>query len=231
MKMKIQRLLFIMILIIIVSFFIAVNYSTGAEWKGEVRTYKTIPAFTDSEKVVQSGTGLQVSLHHKNLYAYLSKDTTPIRFAGQSGIDIDLWSVGIGIQQRLNKHFLFSFDAGWYEPKGSGLGVQWTYPDSPFSEGLCRYLNKYLAPDTTHPVWDYYTYDLHGAIGGKLNIEFEHEVTDNLVFNIFTGFRYLKMLENVQGHDYGFDHIGYWTVRYDRDFSCWQIGMALTYSF
>ncbi len=199
--------------------------------------YKTVAS--DTESIVQSGAGLQLSLHRKSLYFYVSKDANRVRFAGQGGPDINIWSVGIGMQRKL-RYLILSIDAGWYEPRFGEMGEPQNYYSSPFAEGLCRYLNQYLMPDTgDQPFvsnWDYYTLDYLGSIGGKLSLNFEYPITGSVSFNMTGGYRYLKLLENVKGRDYDGGHgrlgnAGCWTVRYDRDFSGWMIGGMVVVKF
>lgn len=224
-KWLIAALFALMIIIMI-----AVNVRAESDWKLSANIYKTVAS--DVESIVQSGSGLQISLHRKSLYFYISKDVNQVRFAGQSGPDINLWSAGIGMKRKI-RYLTLSLDVGWYEPRFSKMGEPQPYPDTPFAEGLCRYLNKYLMPDDGYPAWDYYSYNLQGAIGGKLGLSFEYPITDWMSFNMTTGYRYLKLLENIQGRNYpGNDpYPGYWTVRYERDFSGWMIGGSFVVEF
>lgn len=210
---------------------------TENEWQLSAKLYKTVA--TDPESILQSGEGIQLSLHRKNLYFYLSKDTNQVRFAGQGGPDVNLWSAGIGTQRIVGEYLILSIDIGWYQAMFSEMREPQIYPTSgPFSEGLCRYLNKFLLPDYGYPAWDYYTLDYpHGSIRGKINLTFEYPITEKISFNMTAGYRYLKLMENVQGRHY-LDHEGtinwatnYWTIRYDRDFSAYIIGGQFNYKF
>ena len=109
----------------------------------------------------------------------------------------------------------------------------------PFSEGLCRYMNQYLAPDTSYPAWDNYSLTYHGGLGAKVGFTFEIPVTSWMNFEINANYRYLKFLEHVQGK-HNLDHPGqsaefwaanYWTIRYDRDFSAFMIGGSINIPF
>lgn len=227
---------FIIFLLIILMFLILFyeNVRAESDWGLSANLYKTVAS--DVESIVQSGTGLQVSLHRKSLFLYLSKDINQVRFAGQSGPYINLWSAGVGTQHRIGKHLTLSMDVGWYEPKFKEMGEPQIYPDSgPLSEGLCRYLNKFLMPDDGYPAWDYYTLEYHGAIGGKFSLAFEYPITESVSLNMMGGYRYLKLLENVQGRNWSDGNdwaaTNYWTVRYDRDFSGWMIGGAFVVKF
>ena len=210
----------------------------NAEWSSSVNVYKTVAS--DVESIVQSGAGVQLSLHSGNAFLYISKDVNQVRFAGQSGPGINLWSAGIGMQRTIGKHLTLSLDAGWYEPRFKDMGDPEPYYSSSFAEGLCRYLNNFLMPTNQDqpyvPAWDYYTLEYQGAIGGKLNLVFEYPLTEKVSFNMIGGYRYLKLLENVTGQDYdgGYSRLGeagHWTIRHDRDFSGWMIGGAFTYKF
>jgi len=217
---------------------IAVSVKAESNYNLSTSLYRTVAS--DAESIVQSGAGLQVSLHRENLFLYLSKDQHRVRFAGQGGPDINLWSAGAGMQRKIGEHLTLSVDAGWYEPRFREMGEPQEYYSSPFAEGLCRYLNNYLMPtDQMQPYipnWDYYTLAYKGAIGGKLNLAFEYPITERFSFNMTAGYRYLKLLENVKGQDYdgGYARLGEagcWTVRYDRDFSAWVIGGAFVFEF
>ncbi len=210
-----------------------------SDWALKTFLYQTMP--TDSEAIVQTGKGLQISLHRKNLYLYLSRDVNQVRFAGQGGPDVNLWSLGVGMQHRIGKHLNLSVDVGWYEPKFKKMGEPQDWNSSAFSEGLLRYLNKFLAPENQGghpwiPNWDYYSLKYYGSVGGKLNLSFEQPLTENITFNITAGYRYLKLLENVKGEDYdgGYARLGEagcWTIRKDRDWSSFIIGGMLEYKF
>jgi len=208
------------------------------DWQLSTDIYKTVAS--DVESIVQSGAGLQVSLHRKSLFLYLSKDVNQVRFAGQGGPDVNLWSAGIGMQHKAGKHLTISLDIGWYEPIFKENGEPQSYYSSSFAEGLNRYLNNFLMPDyggqTFYPVWDYYSLEYHGSIGGKISLAFEYPITKRASFNLTGGYRYLKLLENVKGEDYdgGYARLGEagcWTIRYDRNFSAWIIGGAFVYRF
>ena len=209
------------------------------DWQLSANLYKTVAS--DVESIVQSGAGLQISLSRNSLFLYLSKDVNQVRFAGQGGPGVNLWSAGIGTQHRIGKHLMLSLDAGWYEPRFAEMGEPQDWNSSPFSEGLLRYLNKFLMPENQgpHPYipnWDYYTLEYHGSIGGKLSLAFEYPITERFSFNMTAGYRYLKLLENVKGQDYdgGYERLGElgcWTVRYDRDFSGWMIGGMFVFKF
>ncbi len=199
--------------------------------------YKTVAS--DVESVVQSGEGVQISLHRNDLYLYLSKDINAVRFAGQRGPDVNLWSAGIGVQRQIVKYLTLSLDAGWYEPKFREMGEPQEYYSSSFAEGLCRYLNAYLVDSGDqgyYPNWDYYTLTYQGAIGGKLSLAFEYPITDRFSLSMTAGYRYLKLLENVRGRDYdgGYERLGgagHWTIKYERDFSGFMIGGMFVVAF
>ena len=203
------------------------------DWQLSASLYRTI--ISDPESVIQSGSGLQGSIHWKSLLFYISKDENQVRPAGQGGPDINLWSAGIDIERKVGKHLTLSLSAGWYEPVAKWLGKPQIYPESSFSEGLCRELNKFLIPDNGYPAWDYYVLNYRGGIGGKLNLNFEYPLTKNISFNMTTGYRFLKLEENIQGRNFSngndWEAVNYWTVRYDRDFSGWMIGGAFTFRF
>ena len=208
------------------------------EWELRTSVYKTVAL--DQESIVQSGSGLQVSLHRKNIYLYMSKDVNQVRFVGQGGPDVNLWSAGIGMQHILSKYLSLSADVGWYESRFKEMGEPQDYYSSPFAEGLCRYLNNFLMPTNQMqpyvPNWEYYTLDYHGSIGGKLKLDFEYPITKNISFNMTTGYRYLKLLEHVTGQDYdgGYARLGeagHWTIKKDRDFSGWIIGGGIVILF
>lgn len=102
-------------LFLLMTLMFSANAKAESDWQLSTSVYKTVAS--DSESIVQSGAGLQVSLHRKSLFLYLSKDVNQVRFSGQSGPDVNLWSAGIGMQHRIGKHLFISLDVGWYEPK------------------------------------------------------------------------------------------------------------------
>ena len=223
---------------IIILILIFASTANANDWKLLANLHKTVAS--DTESIVQSGAGLQVSLHRKSLFLYLSKDVHQVRFAGQGGPDINLWSAGIGMQHKAGKHLTIALDAGWYEPIFKDNGEPQPYYSSPFSEGLNRYLNIFLMPTNQLqpyvPNWDYYSLEYHGSLGGKISLAFEYPITERTSFNLTGGYRYLKLLENVRGEDYdgGWERLGEagcWTVRYDRDFSGWMIGGGIVILF
>ncbi len=230
-----KHLLALMVSIIIISA-LTVDASE-IDWKLSANFHKTVAS--DVESIVQSGEGVQVSLHRNSLFLYLSKDINQVRFAGQGGPDVNLWSAGIGAQRKIVRHLTLSVDAGWYEPRFRKMGKPQDYYSSPFAEGLCRYMNAYLADrgdQGYYPDWDYYTLTYQGAIGGKLSLAFEYPITDRLSFNATAGYRYLKLLENVTGQDYdgGYERLGeagYWTTKYERDFSGFMVGGMFVVAF
>jgi len=231
---KIIKITIVLLSLLMVGIMIYANIVEAADWQVKGSHYKTISS--DPELIVQSGYGYQLSLHKNNVYLYLSKDTVPLRFGGQGAIDLNLWSAGIGMQRKIKKYLILSFDAGWYEPRHSKLDEPQPYGSSPFAEGLCRYVNKFLIPDDGYPAWEYYKLNYFGAIGGELNLEFEYPFTKKMSLNISTGYRYLKLFERVSGEDYdgGWARLGEegsWQVKKDRDFSSWQIGLNLSYAF
>ena len=208
-------------------------------WSLKASCYKIVAL--DSESVVQSGLGTQVSLYHNNLYLYLSTDLNQLRFAGQDGPDVILWSLGIGVERKIVDHLTLSIDIGWYEPTFKEKGEPQDWDSSPFSEGLLRYLNKFLMPENQggHPYipnWEYYSLNYKGGIGGKLNLAFEYSLTQNISFDMTAGYRYLKIYEVIIGADYdgGWDRLGrggYWAIQQERDFSSFIIGGKLSYKF
>jgi len=229
-------ILLLIVLMVIILFYS--NVRAESDWKLSANIYKAVAA--DPESIVQSGAGVQVSLHRKSLYLYLSKDVNQVRFAGQGGPDISLWSAGIGMQRTVGEYLTLSLDAGWYEPIFEDMGEPEPYYSSPFAEGLCRYLNNFLMPTNQEqpyiPAWNYYTLEYHAGMGGKLNLAFEYPVTEKISLDMAAGYRYLKLLEHITGQDYdgGYSRLGEdgcWTIRHERDFSAWMIGGALTFKF
>ena len=213
--------------------------TASADWSFSTTVYQSTS--TDPEAIVQQGYGLQATLLHKIGYLYISKDVLPVRFGGQGGPDINLWSAGLGMQHKIGKHFTVSADIGWYEPKFDEMGKPQGLYSGSFAEGLMRYLNKFLMPENqgVHPYipnWEYYTYALSGSLGGKFTLGLEYPITENILFNMTTGYRYLKLREHITGQDYdgGYARLGeagHWTIKKDRDFSGWIIGGGIVILF
>ena len=218
--------------IIIFIFFLA-STAHADEWELRTSVYKTVAL--DQESIVQSGAGLQVSIHRKSLFLYMSKDVNQVRFAGQGGPDVNFWSLGIGMEHKLGKHLTLAVDVGWYEPKFKEMGEPQGLYSGPFAEGLMRYLNNFLSPENqgVHPYipnWEYYSLEYKGGIGGKLGLAFEYPITEKIAFEMKAGYRYLKVQEHIVGADYD-GGSGWWTIRYDRDFSAWMIGGVIVILF
>lgn len=214
--------------VIILSIFIIIfsAISANAGWKLSATAYQS--SSMDSEAIVQQGYGLQAALHYKSGYFYISDDIIPVRFGGQRGVDINLWSAGFGIEHKIGKHFTFSCDAGWYEPVFSEEGRQQIIHDKYMAEGLMLYLNDFLSLPPRQ--WDYYTLNYHGSIGGKLNLSFSYPVCSWLSLEMATSYRYLKLTERIRGKDFGND-VAYWTIKQDRNFSGWLIGGGIIILF
>lgn len=213
---------------------IASTASVNADWKLSTSAYQSISM--DAEAIVQQGCGLQAALHYKSGYLYISDDILPVRFGGQRGVDISLWSAGFGFSHKISEHFTFSCDAGWYEPVFKEEGKPQIFrledgthaPQTHLAEGLWLYLNDYWAMDNRN--WDYYTLDYHGSIGGKLNIAFSYPVCEWLSLDMAGSYRYLQLPERIRGKDYGND-IAFWALKQDRDFSGWLIGVGVSIIF
>lgn len=199
---------------------------SASDWKLSTTAYQSISM--DSEAVVQQGYGLQAALHYKSGYFYISDDILPVRFGGQRGVDINLWSAGVGITHKVSDYFTFSCDVGWYEPVFSEEGRQQIIHDTHLAEGLMLYLNDFLA--LTPRQWDYYTLNYHGSIGGKLNLSFSYPVCDWLSLEMATSYRYLQLTERIRGKNFGND-VWFWQIRQDRDFSGWLVGGGITILF
>lgn len=224
---------FILLMIMII-FSINANAESQSDWKLSASLYKVIAS--DPDSILQSGFGLQMSLHKKSVFLYISKDIMPVRFAGQGGPDVDLWSIGFGFDRKLGEYLTLTCDIGWYEAGFKGEGDPQVYPNSSFSEGLCRYLNYFLQPDDGYPAWDYYTLDYdYGSIGGKIGLSFDYPITNWMSVDMKVGYRYLKLSESVKGKNWsdGTDwaSINWWQIKYDRDFSGWCVGGAFNIYF
>lgn len=227
-EMKYFKHLLALIMSIIIISALTIDASE-IDWRLSANLYKTVAS--DVESIVQSGKGIQISLHRNSLYLYLSKDINQVKFAGQHGPDVDLWSAGIGAQRKIVEHLTLSVDAGWYEPNFRKMGKPQDHNSTPFGEGLGRYLNAFLVDGDAsgyHP-FDYYTLNYKGAIGGKLGLTFEYPITDRFSFNMTAGYRYLKLFESVVGKEY--DGPGCWVIGYDRDFSGFMIGGMFVVAF
>jgi len=224
-------------LLLIISFVFIVTGANADEWELRTSVYKTVAL--DQESIVQSGSGLQLSLHRKNIYLYMSKDVNQVRFVGQGGPDVNLWSAGIGMQHSIGKHLNLSVDVGWYEPRFKEMGEPQDYMSSTMAEGLGRYLNSrvtHIGGQGYYDQWEYYKLNYHGSIGGKINVSFEQPITENIVFSLSAGYRYLKLLEHISGEDYDgglsrLGELGSWQIRKDRDFSSFIVGGTLSYKF
>ncbi len=206
------------------------------DWRLTTSVWQTTPV---DNGIVQTGTGKQIAVHYKSFYIYISQDENQVRFTGQGGPTVRYWSIGPGIERVIGKNLKLFIDVGWYEPNFDRMEDLIPANSDPFSEGLCRYMNQYLAPDTSYPAWDNYSLTYHGGLGAKVGFTFEIPVTSWMNFEINANYRYLKFLEHVQGK-HNLDHPGqsaefwaasYWTIRYDRDFSAFMIGGSINIPF
>ncbi len=205
------------------------NVTYGFE--SNVSTYQTIAS--DSENIVQGGYGFQVSLSKNNWYMYASADKNPVRFSGQGGTDIDIYSIGIGLKHAFGENLNLFFDVGWYEPKYDDSN-QDTYDnafETTLAEGLWIHLNDKLAGTGQEYKWQYYTLEYNGGIGGKIGIEYNKSVFKNTDLNISTRYRYLTLEEMIKGKNYEGFTSGWWEYKEDRDFSGWQVSIGITYKF
>lgn len=229
---------FMAFLVVLVSLCIT-HWAYGSDnFEVDIFAYKTIPLYNDSEGVVQDGYGTQVSFLYKGVFGiYVSNDITPLRYAGQSGVNLDIKSIGLVLQKKFENGIKVGLDFGWYEPNFSGMGELQSGNSSPFTEGLCRYMNKFLAPDDSYPAWDNYSLDFQGAIGAKFRFNYEYSLTEWLLFDISLGIRYLNLIENVKGkHDPiarndDFWVNNYWTIKFKRSFTTAQIGAGIKILF
>jgi hypothetical protein len=232
------------LIMVMILFFVNPVYGTETEkeknWKLTASVWQTMPV--SDEGIVQTGIGKQLALHYKSFYIYLSKDESPLRFMGQSGPTLEYWSIGPGVERVIGKHLKLFADFGWYEPSFDRMGELIPGNSDPFSEGLCRYMNKYLAPDTSYPAWDFYSANYQGGIGAKVGLTFEYPLTSWMTLELNASYRYLKFIENVKGkhdpdhprspgQDADFWINNYWTIKYDRNFSAYMIGGSISIPF
>lgn len=223
-----KKLLLIVICILFPSISLANNRSN---WKLSASAYQTIPS--SSEDVVQSGSGLQALLYYKSTYIYLSRDRIPIRFGGQRGTDIDVWSLGIGFERKLTDRLIMFCDAGWYEPQFRQDGeLLKLWGTEHLAEGLNIYLNNKLASASSlgYYEWDAYSLEYSGSIGGRIGLCFEQPISEHFIFGLSIGYQYLRFSEMVKGKDHNNDR-GWWEYKHDRDFSNYQMGLKLTWIF
>jgi len=199
------------------------------DWSGQAKVYKTISS--DSENIVQSGSGLEVSLKHikTGLYPYISYDINPVRFGGQRGADINLWGFGLGIEKKVVEGLNLFCQAGWYQPQWEHNAELLPFNNTEhLAEGLWIYLNNKLAP--LNRTWDAYSLDYHGNIGGIVGANWILPVTNAIDINLSGSYRYLKLQEMVKGMDYG-NTTGWWEYKQDRDFSGFQVGLGIEVRF
>lgn len=222
-----MRNLFAALVMLAMSNIISVAYS----YESSISTYQTIAS--DLDNIVQNGYGFQVSLHKNNWYVYTSIDKNPVRFSGQSGTDIDIYSIGVGFEHTFGKEFNLFFDVGWYEPKydGSNQDVYDNAFETTLAEGLWIHLNNKLAGTGQEYKWQYYTLEYNGNIGGKIGLEYSKPIFKSTVLNISARYRYLSMGEMIKGINYEGFTSGWWEYKETRDFSGWQISIGVIYEF
>jgi len=206
--------------------FLLFSFSASAEWSGQAKIYKTIPS--DVENIVQTSTGIQIQTIHEEtgLYPYLSYEVIPIRFGGQRGADIPLWGLGVGIKRPIANQFNVFCQIGWFQPKWEKDGESQILWKDHVAEGLAFYLNNKLECVW----WDAYSLEYHGNIGGIMGADFILPLSDNVDFNMFGAYRYLKLQEMIKAYHVPWDG-GWWEYKQDRDFSGWQAGLGIEVKF
>jgi len=218
-----KRLIFIFLLLPAIVF-------ADDNWSGQAKIYKTMP--TDTERIVQTSTGLQVSLRHikTGLYPFLSYDITPIRFGGQRGADIDLWGFGFGIEREVIDKLTLFCQVGWYQPQWEHNGEPLVFGSEHLTEGLWIYTNQKLVPPFGQINFPMYSLEYHGNIGGVVGANFAIPLSDNIDFNLSGAYRYLKLQEMIKGI-FSIDNPDCWQYKQDRDFSGWQVGLGIEWRF
>ena len=232
-----RRFMAVLIVLIIICM---AHWAFGSDIQMKTSIYKLVS--TDSENIIQGGAGFSISAHLDRLFLRVGKDTMGMRWTGQSSPDLNIHNISLGLIHRLGKYLTLSASLGWYDPSFKGMDEPQPYPDSPFSEGLCRYLNFALIPDDSYPAWDWYSLKYQGAMGGELNLNFEYPITESWMFELVAGWRYLKLNETIKGHHWD-NHLlpdgknndfwanNYWVIIRERDVGAYTIGATISYKF
>lgn len=198
-----------------------------ADTKIELLATHTTPS--DSENIVQAYTGIQLNAIRKNAYILMSLERIPIRLGGQRGADIKLIGIGFGINRKINDWLSVFVDIGYYHPDFSENGKMQTVHDSTLAEGVMIYLGQHLCDTYPMREFDAYSIRYSGNVGGKFGIAISHELSKRWKMKLLSGYRYLRLEEYLKGQDYG--DPSSWQYRHDRDFSGWQIGGTIEFSF
>ena len=222
------------IIIVIIGVLLSAGISLASDdLQVKVKVHKLIA--TDSENVIQGGHGLAVSLHKGRFFIKAGQDTMGMRWMGQSSPDLTIRNLSVGMSHKLGEYLTISASVGWYDPSFKEMDKPQPYPFSPFSEGLCRYLNKALIPDDGYPAWDWYSLKFQGAVGGDVNLDFAYPITKSIKFDLAVGYRFLKMNETIKGHDWSngndWEATNYWVIIRERDLGAYTVGATLTFTF
>ena len=185
---------------------------------------------TDTDNVVQGYQGLRIAVGNERIYGFGGYDEVPVRFGGQRGADIDLWSLGFGIRGELTSWLSVFGDVGWYEPQFNEAGRPQELGVSNLAEGLMIHQNQRLFPPYWPAAYDIYTLDYSGNVGGTIGVTLMHQITDNAKVGIHSAYRYLRLEEQIKGMPSS-GVGGYWDYKEDRDFGGWQIGAQLMVDF
>jgi hypothetical protein len=211
-------------------------------WSIDTKVYKFIPS--DSERVVQSGNGIQVNLGYKKVFLFGSKDDLSLRYGGQRGTDITLWGGGFGASADITPWLAVSCQIGWYQPKYDlqGKWVSFRDPEradkegSHLSEGLAIELTQKLSnissPCVTSP-YDWYEYRVKhsGNIGGSIGLAIHKEIFKNFGIGLTCGYRYLRLEEMIKGRNPDMLELGWHEYKQERDFGGYTAGVRFTYRF
>jgi len=174
-----------------------------------------------SEKL-EAGQGVKLRASGEMLYIWGSYEQTMTRFGGQEATDIDLLGAGIGMRRALDGINLW-MEAGYFMPS---ITYRTSWPEAAAYE-----MNSVVTGATKH--WEVYEYALKPAVGGAIGISYLYKMGLWAV-SLDSAYRYLRLGEWIIGHNSDWPGPGgnpRWEIYQDRDFSAWQIGIALKRRF
>lgn len=171
---------------------------------------------------LEAGPGISIKAG-KGLYLWGSYEKTLLRFGGQESVDITLGGLGAGAKKDF-EHVSLWIEGGWFQP------MHVITRGEAYQEGAYIEMNQIVAP--FRESWLNYEYDLNGGIGGAVGLTLHYDLSTSWRVGLSTSYRYLRLGEWIVGHNGTVGpEIYHWQIYQERDFSAFQVGLSVTYSF
>ena len=225
-----------LILIILIILFAVSVQAEDSKWSSSLEF--GINSLVNSRNV-QEGEYVEIRVQRKNFFVKGSMETNSLTFAGQSGIALEMYSLGVGFEHEFSDYFSFFMQVAYYHPVNEGTVYRWP---STVAEGLQREGNEDLAipgTDINNPwreyFWDRYEIEHSGNFGGKIGVNF-HKPWKYATLGLSGGIRFLELKESRTGKRDSFytegrnDPVrdGWWSTHEKQSFTAYQIGINFT---